>query len=96
MVYGVLAFANLGSTAAPQTGWVSTSPDEQIVFDLGESTRFSLLYYAGVSYNDFSVSTSDDGVTWSSGNALPHARGPVLPLALRAPVHAERRPEVTT
>lgn len=66
VVYGVLAFANLGSTVAPQTGWVSTSPDEQIVFDLGESTRFSLLYYAGVSYNDFSVSTSDDGVTWSA------------------------------
>ena len=66
VVYGVLAFANLGSTAAPQTGWVSTSPDEQIVFDLGESTRFSLLYYAGVSYNDFSVSTSEDGVTWSA------------------------------
>lgn len=66
VVYGVLAFTNLGSTVAPQTGWVSTSPDEQIVFDLGESTRFSLLYYAGVSYNDFSVSTSDDGVTWSA------------------------------
>lgn len=66
VLYGVLAFTNLGSTVAPQTGWVSTSPDEQIVFDLGESTRFSLLYYAGVSYNDFSVSTSDDGVTWSA------------------------------
>lgn len=66
VVYGVLAFTNLGSTVAPQTGWISTSPDEQIVFDLGESTRFSLLYYAGVSYNDFSVSTSDDGVTWSA------------------------------
>ncbi len=66
VVCGVLAFANLGSTVAPQTGWVSTSPDEQIVFDLGESTRFSLLYYAGVSYNDFSVSTSEDGVTWSA------------------------------
>ena len=66
LVYGSLAFTNLGSTVAPQTGWVSTSPDEQIVFDLGESTRFSLLYYAGVSYNDFSVSTSDDGETWSA------------------------------
>ena len=66
VVYGALAFANLGSTVAPQTGWVSTSPDEQIVFDLGESKEFSLLYYAGVSYNDFSVSTSDDGVTWSA------------------------------
>ncbi len=66
VVYGVLAFTNLGSAVAPQTGWVSTSPDEQIVFDLGESTRFSLLYYAGVSYNDFSVSTSDDGITWSA------------------------------
>lgn len=65
LVYGVLAFAHLGSTVAPQTAWVSTSPEEQVVFDLGESRTFSLLYYAGVSYNDFSVSTSEDGVTWT-------------------------------
>lgn len=41
LVYGALAFTNLGSTVAPQTGWVSTSPDEQIVFDLARAPRFA-------------------------------------------------------
>ncbi len=65
VAYAALAFTNLGSTVAPQTVWVSTSSEEQIVFDLGESQTFSVLYYAGVSYNDFSVSVSEDGNDWS-------------------------------
>lgn len=65
VVYAALAFTNLGSTVAPQTAWVSTSSDEQVVFDLGESRTFSILYYAGVSYNDFSVAVSEDGENWS-------------------------------
>ena len=65
VAYGVLAFANLGSTTAPQEGWISTSEDEQIVFELPQSTSFKLLYYAGVSYNSFSVAVSEDGQSWS-------------------------------
>lgn len=65
VLYAVLAFANLGSTVAPQTAWISTSSDEQVVLDLGEEKRFSFLYYAGVSYNNFSLSTSSDGIEWS-------------------------------
>lgn len=34
LLYAVLAFTNLGSTTAPQTGWVSTSADEQVVLTL--------------------------------------------------------------
>lgn len=64
-LYSILTFANLGSTAAPQTAWVSTSADEQVVLDLGQKQDFSVLYYAGVSYNPFSISVSDDGVNWS-------------------------------
>jgi len=63
--YAVLAFSNLGSTVAPQTAWVSTSDQESVVFELDEPTSFSVLYYAGVSYNDFSIAVSDDGVNWS-------------------------------
>ncbi len=65
VLYAVMTFTGLGSTAAPQTAWVSTSAAEQVVFKLDESQWFKLLYYAGVSYADFSVSVSDDGVTWS-------------------------------
>ncbi len=65
ILYGALTFTNLGSTKAPQTAWVATSPEEQVVFELPQNETFKLLYYAGVSYNDFSVSVSDDGVNWS-------------------------------
>lgn len=62
---GVLAFTNLGSTVAPQHGMVSTSGEEQIVFELDESQDFYFLYYAGVSYNSFSIAVSEDGENWS-------------------------------
>ena len=44
VAYGVLAFTNLGSMKAPQTAYVSESPDEQITFDLGENRDFRMLY----------------------------------------------------
>lgn len=69
ILYSCLAFTNLGSTVAPQTGWISTSADEQIVFDLGQEKEFSVLYYGGVSYNNFSISVSKDGTNWSE--AIP-------------------------
>ena len=64
-LYACLAFWNLGSLVAPQKGWVSTSPNETIVFELPESQTFSVAYYAGVSYHDFSIAVSEDGITWS-------------------------------
>ncbi len=64
--YAVLSLCNLGSTKAPQTMWTSSSMDEEIVLDLGAHyDDFALVYYCGVSYSDFSVAVSDDGVTWS-------------------------------
>lgn len=65
VMYAVLAFSNLGSTVAPQTAWVSTSDQESVVFELEQPASFSVLYYAGVSYNDFAIAVSDDGVNWS-------------------------------
>ncbi len=64
-LYAMLAFYNLGSTTAPQTAWVSTSDSESVVLELDESATFSVLYYAGVSYNDFAIAVSDDGENWS-------------------------------
>lgn len=65
VLYAALAFTNLGSTVAPQTGWISTSREEQVVFEVDSQQPFSVLYYAGVSANDFSISVSEDGQTWS-------------------------------
>ena len=65
VLYAGLAFFNLGSTKAPQTAWVATGADEQVVFELDKEQTFKTLYYAGVSYNNFSISVSSDGVNWS-------------------------------
>ncbi len=62
-VYAVAAFTGLGSTKAPQTAFVSKSPDEQIVLDLGEERSFIMLYYGGIHHyqSDFTVETGSDG-----------------------------------
>lgn len=65
VLYAAVSFTNLGSTVAPQHGFVSSSPDETITFRLEESTEFSTLYYAGVSNYSFSIAVSEDGVNWS-------------------------------
>ncbi|MDO5327177.1 MAG: glycosyltransferase family 39 protein, partial [Clostridia bacterium] len=61
--YSVLAFTNLGSMKGPQTAYVSASPTEQIVLDLGESRNFQMLFYGGIHYSqsDFTVEISEDG-----------------------------------
>ncbi|HPS80934.1 MAG TPA: hypothetical protein PLP25_03615, partial [Candidatus Limiplasma sp.] len=64
-LYACLTFTNLGSTKAPQTAWVATSESEQVVLKLDREQTFKTLYYAGVSYNNFSISVSSDGVNWS-------------------------------
>ena len=64
-IYSVISLLTLGSTKAPQTCWTSSSPDEEIIFDLGEKTdSFEILYFAQVSRNDFSFTVSEDGVRW--------------------------------
>ena len=64
--YSVLAFTNLGSAKAPQTAYVSQSPSEQIVFHLGETREFNILYYGGIHHYDcdFLVEVSEDGNNW--------------------------------
>ena len=64
--YALFTFTTLGSTTAPQTAWLSTAPQETVTLDLGEIRDFRLLYYAGVSYEDFTISISEDGETWES------------------------------
>ena len=66
-IYAVISLLTLGSVKAPQTGWSSSSPDEQIVFDLGEYREDTeILYFAQVSRNDFSFSASKDGENWET------------------------------
>lgn len=65
LVYSIVTLTTLGSTKAPQNPWKSTSAQEQIIIDLGAQYEdFSMLYFAQVSYSDFSIAVSDDGETW--------------------------------
>lgn len=66
VIYALLAFVNLGNLKAPQRPWKSASLQDEVVFDLGEvRSDFRMLYYGQISYEDFQLSLSDDGVAWS-------------------------------
>lgn len=67
-LYACLAFTNLGSMKAPQTGYTTVKPHEEFIFDLGDSYNFKLLYYSGIEWQDsftFSMQVSDDCENWS-------------------------------
>ena len=65
-VYAAVSLLTLGSAKAPQTEWKASSDEEQVIFDLGKHyDRFSILYFAQVSREDFSFAVSDDGELWS-------------------------------
>ncbi len=73
VLYAMLAFTNLGSMKAPETAWVTETPGESVVLDLGEEREFAVLYYAGIHWSDstFNVEVSRDQVSWDfrQGNA---------------------------
>ena len=65
LIYSVLAFTNLGVTEAPQTSWVSSQSGESIVFDLGATQPFQMIYYGGICNSSFTVELSNDGEVWT-------------------------------
>ena len=64
-VYAAVAFWNLGSTVAPQNAYVSSTMEEQVVLDLGETKDFTMLYYGGLCYQNFAVGVSSDLENWT-------------------------------
>lgn len=64
-LYSVLAFTNLGSVHAPQTGWTASQSGEAVVFDLGEVRTFRTTYYGGICSSTFTVELSNDGAQWT-------------------------------
>ena len=65
LVYGAVAFTNLGTLSAPQTDWVSSATGEAVVFDLGEVKTWRMTYYGGICSSTFSVELSNDGENWT-------------------------------
>ena len=78
LIYSVLAFTNLGDTAAPQTSWTSTRGEETVTFDLGEVRTFHLTYYGGICNSTFTVSTSEDGVEWTQEEIALYKQGEIF------------------
>ncbi len=67
-LYAILALVNLGSTASPQTPWVSNGGNISATLDMGETRSFKLLFFPGIHWQDseFTVETSKDGEDWIS------------------------------
>ena len=88
-VYAVVAFWNLGVTAAPQDGYTSTAAGESVVLDLGEVREdFHIYYYGGISDTAFSFATSDDGVTFTQETDALFTRGTCFKwMAVRQPIY---------
>ena len=77
-VYAVAAFVNLGDTQAPQTEWVSTTPGEEVTFDLGQERTFIFTYYGGICSTDFDISFSSDGETWTEPVTALYDQGQIF------------------
>ncbi len=74
-LYSVLAFTNLGTTNAPQTGWTSSQSGEAVVFDLAEVRTWRMTYYGGICNSNFTVELSNDGENWTEPCYARYAQG---------------------
>ena len=78
LIYSAVAFVNLGSTVAPQTSWTSSISGEAVTIDLGQMQTFHLTYYGGICNSSFTVSTSEDGVSWSEEQLAEYDQGQIF------------------
>ncbi|NLB90636.1 MAG: phospholipid carrier-dependent glycosyltransferase [Clostridiales bacterium] len=72
VLYGLLAFVNLGSTVSPQTQWTAVAQGETIILDTHSDQEYEMLYYFGINECvggntiGFDLATSDDLVFWDN------------------------------
>ena len=78
LAYAVMAFTNLGSLSAPESGWTSTAQDESIVFDLGQTRTFRMTYFGGICNTTFTVELSYDGETWTEPCYAQYDQGEIF------------------
>lgn len=77
-IYSLVAFVNLGTLKAPETGWVSSISGESVIFDLGQNQTFQMTYYGGICNSNFTVELSDDGENWSSPHYAKYNQGEIF------------------
>lgn len=78
LAYAVVAFVNLGATAAPQSEWISTQAQEQVTFDLGVEREFIMTYYGGICSSAFTVEFSSDGEEWTQPQEALYDQGQIF------------------
>ena len=78
LIYSVVAFANLGDTQAPQSGWTSSISGESVTFDLGDVQTFRMTYYGGICNSNFAVELSNDGVNWTEQCYAKYNQGEIF------------------
>lgn len=73
LLYAIVAFVNLGSLRAPESGWTPAAPASAIVYDFGQPPSVaSVLWYGGTrdvgraENSSIELSQSADGTNWSS------------------------------
>lgn len=63
--YAVVAFVNLGSSAAPQSFYTFTEENSQVTIDLGETQNLSgIMYYTGLYPGSYELEYSVNGGNW--------------------------------
>lgn len=65
IVYGAVAFWNLGSSKAPESFYTFDGENDQVVIDLGEVREISgVMYYSGLYPGDYDLAYSVNGSNW--------------------------------
>ena len=89
-LYSVVAFTNLGSASAPQTGWTASQSGEAVVFDLGQTQTFRMTYYGGICNSTFTVELSNDGEQWTEACWAKYSQGEIFRWLWYTPMDADQ------
>ena len=89
LIYALAAFTNLGVTEAPQTSWVASQAGESVVFDLGQTQPFQMIYYGGICNTSFTVELSNDGEVWTEPCCALYRQGEIFRWIYYVPMDEE-------
>lgn len=65
LIYGIVAFAQLGTSKAPQSFYTFEGDNYSVIIDLGEERELSqVMYYTGLYPGDYDFYYSNSGTSW--------------------------------
>ncbi|URN94578.1 MAG: phospholipid carrier-dependent glycosyltransferase [Candidatus Pristimantibacillus lignocellulolyticus] len=73
LIYGIIAFINLGDMKSPKTVWEPTVVGESVIFDLGTSQPIErITSFGGVGSGEYSYSFANELGQWSNEVVVTH------------------------